>query len=435
MPLISRLPSGGGGGKKSVILADNVYQVSVSSYDNRLVINWVKPANSESPIKEYNFYWVASNSKPTSLKQFTNKVTLSNSTTSQTLTGLTANQRYWIAIESVNEDGYENASLRNVVSEKASVPYFVTFGQNENGYSDSIYGSTDGKTWSKLGSISIDNSSLLGRDTFYYTTDDYFIVNVDRFIFAEFRKGSTSFVRKTKCGGSNLLSYVNANGKTLNTSQADGEKNLVYYKKDGATSFVSSVVQTLNANDYIIYLSYCHGYYFATLDGTAYGIRAHKNYISTNGISWEEITTTDKPLFVEKEYFTNGYIGEGIVYFNNKYMSTYYYSNDGKTWIYRSPASLSNNFVGIIVFNNKLYIKSDTDIYVSDNGINNFSKVSTSLDASYNEQFRFGFVKNGVLVCTYYHYDYRICYSTNGENFVECVRNVSPTLGVNTVLI
>ena len=121
--IISRLPSGGGG-KKSLILPDNA-PIDLYSYDGKIVVKWQKPTNSEVSIASYNLYWIQSDDKPTSLKGFTNKVSVASTATEKEVTGLTDGKMYWFALESVSSEGYENASMKKISSMNAGSTRFL----------------------------------------------------------------------------------------------------------------------------------------------------------------------------------------------------------------------------------------------------------------------------------------------------------------------
>lgn len=137
--IISRLPSGGGG-KKSLILPDNA-PIDLYSYDGKIVVKWQKPTTSEVSIASYNLYWIQSDDKPTSLKGFTNKVSVVSTATEKEVTGLTDGKTYWFALESVSSEGYENASMKKISSMNAgSTRFLVLKGAQTN---NSYYSSTN----------------------------------------------------------------------------------------------------------------------------------------------------------------------------------------------------------------------------------------------------------------------------------------------------
>ena len=112
---------GGGGGKKSLILPTTPI-ITINSYDKKLILSWTQPA-TEVEISKYNVYY--STTQPNLLKD----MILYGSTTSltYTMTGLTNEQTYYIAVESVSVDGYENASMWKVKAGVPSVPMAVRF--------------------------------------------------------------------------------------------------------------------------------------------------------------------------------------------------------------------------------------------------------------------------------------------------------------------
>lgn len=356
--IISRLPSGGGG-KKSLILPDNA-NVDIYSYDNKLVVKWTKPSNSEVQIGKYNLYWVQSDAKPTSLKQFTNKVEVSVSATEQAIANLTNGKIYWVALESVSVEGYENASLRKANSMNVGVPYFLAIIVSANSPSTymPLY-SNDGKTW-KEANYRVSNVTNPVRFSYNRFT---------RNAGCDFAKDGTFVVGSTAGSGSsyytvtrisdyktstNVIDYqagspscmINADGKTIISDKNNAPH--MRYILDGKTNAVSYELEEGKGAEEMFYAN--GKFLFAVSESTAFTIY-HKLYSSDDGISKFEFLCNTNSI----RYFTNQ-----IVYWNGFYVSnTGFYSMDLKTWIQFSElTSLNDYFRVLFTFNGKLYAVS-----------------------------------------------------------------------------
>lgn len=111
--MIGRTNAGGGGGK-SIVLATNPI-ITINSDDTKLIISWSLP-DTEVAIAKYNIY--ISEEAPTSLKSMQKVGTTTE--TRYDITGLVNGQIYYVAVESVGVNGYENASIWKV---KDGIPY------------------------------------------------------------------------------------------------------------------------------------------------------------------------------------------------------------------------------------------------------------------------------------------------------------------------
>lgn len=260
--IISRLPSGGGG-KKSLILPDNA-PIDLYSYDGKIVVKWQKPTASEVQIASYNLYWVQSSTKPTSLKGFTNKVSVASTVTEKEVTGLIDGKTYWFALESVSSEGYENASMRTANNMNAGVPYFVAPYEANTTYSF-LY-SNDGKEWSR--------KEMLGYSDCYITHPFVFTQDLKfRFIRKmdstnvlttvtnyDFSNPTDSIFNWSGEGNTNWANgFYNAKGLTIIISQNP------YYVVDNSNSLVLSSFQKVagkNKNVSDFHIVYCNGKFF-----------------------------------------------------------------------------------------------------------------------------------------------------------------------------
>lgn len=147
MTVINRIPISSWGGK-SLILPDNVRNMIVTTEIGGLTLSWF-PLESEIAIKNFNIYIVKQDTAPTSLKDFTKVATIEPDLSSYTITGLENNTSYYIVVESVSVDGYENASLRGMENARPRNGYWlVSRPYNWNTSSGSyLYYSEDGMNW------------------------------------------------------------------------------------------------------------------------------------------------------------------------------------------------------------------------------------------------------------------------------------------------
>lgn len=339
MSVICRLPSGGGG-KKSLILPDNA-SVDIYSYDNKLVVKWTKPSNSEVGIAKYNLYWVQSNTKPTSLKQFTNKVEVSASATEQTITNLTNGKTYWVALESVSTEGYENASLRKANSMNAGVPYFVA--PDKSSGLTNIWISSDGKTWTtksipQYGSYLIlfpfvFTANLKFRFFRRYSDDGSKILStVSNYDFSKPTNVGFNYT-----GGDSPTNwpsnFYNAKGVSIVSSGTN-----FYYLLDTTNNIVATSVPQIGGNSSYFFItdasSYCNGKFFvkANVSGAGY-------IYSEDGKTWKELGGNVKGDFRLMGYI-NGY------YIITNYQKGIYYTKDFSTLVkIADNSTIKNNTV------------------------------------------------------------------------------------------
>lgn len=104
----------GGTGEKSLVLPDNISSFTIYSGDGELRLTWALPENSEVEIDKFNIYTCKTDVAPTSLSDFTLHGSVSSTATNYTINGLDNDSNYYVVIESVTSEEYENASLRNM---------------------------------------------------------------------------------------------------------------------------------------------------------------------------------------------------------------------------------------------------------------------------------------------------------------------------------
>lgn len=340
MPLISRLPSGGGG-KKSLILPDNT-PVDLYSYDGKIVVKWQKPTASEVPIASYNLYWVQSNTKPTSLKGFTNKVSVSSTATEKEITGLTDGKMYWFVLESVSGEGYENASLRATNNMNAGIPYFVA--EDSSSIFTNIWTSSDGKTWStktmnQYGSYVIlfpfvFTSNLKFRFIRRYNDDGAKVLST----VSDYDFSNQSSFGIGWSDGSAQTNYpaffYNAKGLTVISSSYG-----MYYVLDTANNMIAARLPDINGSVHYFlkddsYL-YTNGKFFARAEAGA------GRYIySEDGKTWNEL---DSVTIIGNNRYLLGYVNG--YYIIAGFADGVFYTKDLSTFVKIADASVINNEV------------------------------------------------------------------------------------------
>lgn len=346
--IISRLPSGGGG-KKSLILPDNT-PVDLYSYDGKIVVKWQKPTTSEVPIASYNLYWVQSSTKPTSLKGFTNKVSVSSNATEKEITGLIDGKMYWFVLESVSSEGYENASLRATNNMNAGVPYFVA--PDFSSKLTNILTSSDGKTWTTK-SIPQYRSYLI-MFPFVFTANLKF-----RFFRRDSDDGSKilstvsnyDFSKPTDVG----FNYTGGDSQTNRPSNFYNAKGVsivssgttFYYLLDTTNNIVATSVPQIGGESNYFFVtdasSYCNGKFFVKPNVSNAG------YIySEDGKTWKELGGNVKGDFRLMGYI-NGY------YIITNYQKGIYYTKDFSTLVKIADNSTIKNhtmYKGCVFYTN-----------------------------------------------------------------------------------
>lgn len=457
MPLIARLPSGGGG-KKSLILPDNANITGVYSYDGELKVQWDVPKGSETPIDHFNLYWVKADEKPTSLKQFTNKTEISADTTEITLRDLENQAKYWLIIESVSDEGYENASLRKANTGSTGEAIFVrqvgvrTADSSAAGgyvyYVKPFISSNGGKKWGLLKDTILvqqqfmsaggrvvsdvfrrDGSFLMVHPTYYIAK----VTNYDNFIMLLTYSSGNSFYNGAATG----LSVASMNGVTVFV-----KTNNKYVDDKG----IARLAYMLDSNDELVALDNiqygsladpCYDAYFSVVNGKFF-LFMHTSKgkctirTSSNGINWETIDISDNTVITARN--------NGVVYFNGMYITErMYYSTNMVDWISFKDKGVVNNtavpstFYSIVVFNNKVFIyyvaNSQMFLITSEDGINWATPQTSS--------YQFGNVsnlcqKNGVMQVQS-DGDSKIQYTVDGIKLVNAGLSTYSILDANDV--
>ena len=141
----------GGLGDKSLILPDNIDDLTIATEPSYMTLTWSIP-DSEVPIDHFNVYIQKAADSPNSIDEMNLHETLDSSTTTMQIDNLDTGSYYYIVITSVSIDGYENASIRGMKGAELRAGYWLMGGgKNFNTYAGStIYYSDDGATWETL---------------------------------------------------------------------------------------------------------------------------------------------------------------------------------------------------------------------------------------------------------------------------------------------
>nr|DAJ73975.1 MAG TPA: NETRIN-1, NETRIN RECEPTOR DCC BINDING, APOPTOSIS, AXON GUIDANCE [Caudoviricetes sp.] len=460
MPLVSKLPMSG---KKSLILPDNANITGVYSYDGELKVQWDVPKGSETPIDHFNLYWVKADEKPTSLKQFTNKTEISADTTEITLRDLENQAKYWLIIESVSDEGYENASLRKANTGSTGEAIFVrqvgvrtansAVGGGYVYYVKPFISSNGGKKWGLLKDTILvqqqfmpaggravsdvfrrDGSFLMVHPVYYIAK----VTNYDNFIMLLTNSSGNSFYNGAATG----LSVASMNGATVfvktNNRYVDdkGIARLAYMLDSNDELVALDNIQYGSLADpcYDAYCSVVNGKFFLFMH-TSKGKCTIRT--SSNGINWETIDISDNTVITARN--------NGVVYFNGMYITErMYYSTNMVDWISFKNKGVfvtSGNtftptyFCSIVTFNKKVFVyyANNAGTYnciTSEDGINWTTPQSSN--------YQFGNVsnlcqKNGIMQVqgsSAYNFQYTI----DGINLVNAETSIYyDTLDTNDV--
>lgn len=213
---------GGGDGKKSLILPDNVSNTFIKAFDSKLLLLWDLPTNSEVPIEYFNIYYCKTDVQPTSLEQFTLHGTALPTDTSYEITGLDNNENYYVVVESVTTDDYENASMRGVTSGLPSDVEFVCIGISGESYS-----STNGYEWEEVtGAVCSCNVNALAYGNGKYVCCGYYNSS-----------GSNYVYYRTPYSSKWVLLFESIESKWFCKSilHHDGKFIFLFYQSNGAT--------------------------------------------------------------------------------------------------------------------------------------------------------------------------------------------------------
>ena len=340
-------------GKKSLILASNPEISGIKSLDKALAIQWKNPI-IEIGIALYNIY--LSDEKPETLR---NMILVGNTSDCEfKIEGLTNNKTYYIAVESVSTEGYENASLLEV---KCGTPFdirFIAVGENKSYYTVNL------ENW-------IDMNGLITGYAITYGNDRYVVVG----------KGGKAFysfdtVKWIEMSGistkEDLVTVTYGNGRFVCISKY----GYSYYSTDGETWISMSGTRT--NSDYYSYtyyeVVYANGvfyapfYYYSQSGDISYSYYFGVKY-SQDGIKWEGNALSSDRDSSDKYKRHYSYGGRKIVYINEGYNeSKARCSEDGKTWIEMSGMNPGFTCYDIAYGNGKFIAVGYGKSYYSEDG-------------------------------------------------------------------
>lgn len=365
---------------KSLILPDNAIS-AIASYDNKLIVSWNKPTASEIAIDKYNIYW--STNRPSSLKDFSNSVSVNANTFEYTITGLTNGTVVYVVVESVSSEGYENASMRNLNSNNVGKPYFLTTRNTSPNSTTGINACTysnDGKTWAWV-SFSGTNPRWYNDDSWdrcqmiVFGGDEFYLLGKDYNDQTAYVYRVTNYNTSVKIKSSAQYAYNIAYGN--NVLVLGLSKGKMYYLPKSSQTFVAGELLTGTFAD----LSFVNGKFWLRTysDGG--------NYTSEDGKTWVQYSTNYDSTIPK-------------LYVSGKYMSEYGYSYDGKTWVQWSISQLGKITERIMLIGGTLFrlAKDDSSYTIfiksTDAGVT-WSSVNTTSVNAYNNMY---FYKNGVLI-------------------------------------
>ncbi len=321
--------------KKSIVLPTNPLITDIIPGNEELTVYW-NTKDTEVEIDHFNIYY--STSKPTHLKDMTKIGSADASVTEYTIKGL-SNTKYYIAVESVNTEGYENASLLEVKDVIVGDMCFVSVGSTGTAYC------IDCENWLEP------TQEVTGVDVTY---------------------GNNRFV--TGSGKDIMYSYDCKNWKTsaINTTSEKYIKRLTYgdgrfYLVLSYSSTISHLYYSLDAITWI-YIgtgATAPGYNYDQNMPACYGngmfIWGYKNYGLTHsydGNTIKQITrpygfypyavcySRDKEIFIAIGSCDDGYYGG-------------YYSLNGKDW-YAISSLLNKKFMNMkessLCYGNNMFV-------------------------------------------------------------------------------
>lgn len=346
--MIGRTNSSSGGGKSCILPPNPTLIVEESS--EKLKLSWTITEPTEIEIARYNIY--ISEIQPISLK-YMRKIG-STSDTNYTVTGLTNGELYYVAVESVGVNGYENASMWKIKKGQPFIHQFLAIGYTTTSadlyprqypkayYSDDgirfqegIINNITYGMFKKV--ISVNNKYIavgnLNQTTnpdstpkpgIIYSEDG---INWQQVLFSE---SNVDF---------NNIRYINGRYYAVGNSRVTNNTYLpkIYYSNDGINWIYIPIDTSLNIK--LTDITYGEGKYIAV--GKSYS-RPYYSFISDDGINWESFSMSG---FSVANYVTIKYINEKYVVVNDEGSTSDYnlgYSINGVNWI-RVPLSISSS--------------------------------------------------------------------------------------------
>ena len=341
-------------GDVSVLLPYNPV-VNVVVGLGRMILTWAKPY-SEVEIKKYNIY--ISETQPSSLSDMTFKDSTTELT--YTLEELEGQKTYYIAVQAVGVNEYENASISNIKNEISKFKFrFLCIARDSSNAGDekaNIARSVNGFSWER-----IDSNLILEK---HYRDVTY---------------GNGKFV----CVGNNGKSYYSTNGITW--TAMSGLKNTIYnavtYGKDRFVC-VGLFGGSAYSTDGLTWTA-MSGLESATYNGVTYGNGKFvcvgdkgKSYYSTDGLTWNAMSGLESTTYY------------GVTYGNGKFVCVgnngkSYYSTNGTSW--NAMSGLESATYNAVTYGNGKFVcvGSNGKSYYSTDGAS-WIKMSGLESATYN---------------------------------------------------
>ena len=319
---------GNGGGNNtgvtSLILPVNVTDVQSTPSDSQLLVYWETPTNSEVEIDHFNIYYFQSDvdNPPTSLKEFTKHGEALATDTQYLITGLTNGLNYYILIESVSVEGYENASMIGIFN-KIVTPAKRIMVVGVGGTSCT---SLDGDNWTTVGGLSTNSSYnnyyCMGYGDNRFLLAGYYSSPVSYSINGEDWIGSSTLKLKP----ANKIIYHNNRWIAIGINYSD--KLGAFYSLDNGKTWTGMTGLSSDSTSYNIRgLTYgndrfvCVGNY-------------NLSYYSLDGETWVAMTGSGSC-----DYNSVAYGNEKFVCISSNGSNSYAYcSTDGETW--NSPITI-----------------------------------------------------------------------------------------------
>lgn len=350
--------AGDSSSEKSLVLPSNP-TITLYPDDSIIKIMWGNP-KTETEIAKYNIYY--STTKPNSLKDMT--FVKSSSYMADTITpemvqvvmytdtieGLTNDITYYVGLQSVDVNGYENASIWEVKNGIPTAFKFICVGN-----SGKAYYSTDGITWTAM--------SGLNSDYNYYAVT----YGNGRFVCVGYNGKSaysTDGVSWISMSGLDTVIYrgvTYGNGRFV----CVGDSGKSAYSTDGVNWYPMSGLTAV-----------CYAVTYGNGKFVCVGDSGH-SYYSTDGVTWNGM---GGQLNSASSY-------QGVAYGNNRFVcvakNLSAYSTDGTTWT--AVNEMDNNQHRSVAYGNGKFVcvGANGSSYYSTDGITWTAMSGLDSSASY----------------------------------------------------
>lgn len=342
--------------EKSLVLPSNP-TITLYPDDGRIEVTWTKPVKT-TPIVKYNVYY--STTAPNSVKD----MTLAGETTSTTyiITGLTNDITWYVAVASVDADGYENASIWEV---KNGIPTALKWVVGNN-YGN-IYYSTDGLNWT----VAVTSNSADYEHTKFAYGNDVFVCLSSNYSNRSRMQWSSNGVNWSSCTLkftlSNALTDI-AYSATLKRFVAIGPY-FIAWSDDGKTWYQGTGYST------------SYAYRNVVAGDTAFLALGYNStiYKSTDGKSWTSTSSSGSAYFHDE-----GVYGNGVwlrTYHTGSTMYIYSSSNDGSSWVLGNNSTFNSSSLPKFYYGNGAFWaldESNQKVYKSTSNGSTWSVINIS---------------------------------------------------------